>query len=467
MKQGHILSGKLANIWGVSMLPCVLVGGDTNKGKRCCFRCPYKDVQSENFFLKCIVVWSVLLSILVMPAHSSAQPEQPLPPGWHLDYEFINYRANQIQQFGGGSLAGVFEQLFRLETDGDEQVHILQIGDSHIQADIFSGQVRKKFLQDPRFPMSARGLVFPYSAARTNNPYNYSTRYSGAWKGERSVKSRDYSIWGISGISLETYDQNATIRLNPNLNGLEFFTNKVKILHPNLEGQSFEPVVRTTTGNALIGKFVTDGATEYVFEYPLQQIEIGLSQNAGRRRFIMQGVLLENMSPGVTYSAVGVNSADAGSFMRCDDFERNIALIKPDLVIVSLGTNDAYMYRFDASQFKRNLLKMVVRIRQGHPEANILFTTPADNLRRRRYQNKNNALAVAKMKEVASELNLAVWDLYEVMGGLGSIEAWYKAGLAQRDRLHFTGKGYKLQGELLYQALMEAYAQFKAQRMGK
>jgi hypothetical protein len=44
------------------------------------------------------------------------------------------------------------------------------------------------------------------------------------------------------------------------------------------------------------------------------------------------------------------------------------------------------------------------------------------------------------------------------MGGLGSMAKWEKGGLAQKDRIHFTRPGYLLLGDLLFGALMDAYA---------
>ena len=43
------------------------------------------------------------------------------------------------------------------------------------------------------------------------------------------------------------------------------------------------------------------------------------------------------------------------------------------------------------------------------------------------------------------------------MGGLGSIQSWEYAGLAQHDKIHFTTQGYDIVGNLLYNALMDAY----------
>ena len=44
------------------------------------------------------------------------------------------------------------------------------------------------------------------------------------------------------------------------------------------------------------------------------------------------------------------------------------------------------------------------------------------------------------------------------MGGLKSMEKWQKAGLAQKDKVHFTRAGYRLMGDLLFEALQKEFA---------
>jgi lysophospholipase L1-like esterase len=48
------------------------------------------------------------------------------------------------------------------------------------------------------------------------------------------------------------------------------------------------------------------------------------------------------------------------------------------------------------------------------------------------------------------------------MGGLGSINRWLGAGLSAPDRIHLSGKGYRLQGDLLYDALVNSYGDYYA-----
>jgi lysophospholipase L1-like esterase len=43
------------------------------------------------------------------------------------------------------------------------------------------------------------------------------------------------------------------------------------------------------------------------------------------------------------------------------------------------------------------------------------------------------------------------------MGGLNSMKEWEDAGLAKEDKVHFTNEGYRLLGDLLYNAFIDRY----------
>ena len=104
---------------------------------------------------------------------------------------------------------------------------------------------------------------------------------------------------------------------------------------------------------------------------------------------------------------------------------------------------------------------MIDSLRNLEPAPDILLTAPSDNMLRRRYPNKSVIRINELMAKEADSCHVALWNLFSVMGGHGSIDKWYKAGLARADRIHFTVAGYELQAALLMDALMEAYHKFK------
>ena len=52
---------------------------------------------------------------------------------------------------------------------------------------------------------------------------------------------------------------------------------------------------------------------------------------------------------------------------------------------------------------------------------------------------------------------MAVWDLYEIMGGFYASQKWYENKLMPKDRIHFTKKGYDIKADLLLKALVNSW----------
>ena len=180
--------------------------------------------------------------------------------------------------------------------------------------------------------------------------------------------------------------------------------------------------------------------------------------------FTLTGVLLENNMPGISVHGVGVNGASVPSYLRCDDFERDLELIRPDLIIFGIGINDASENSFEKQAFKKNYDKLIQIIKRVNPDCALLFMTNNDSYKRakgkkkNRYEVNTNGLIVEEaFMEMGKKYNAAVWDQFDIMGGLKSMQDWENAGLAKKDKVHFTKEGYQLLGDLLYNALITKY----------
>jgi len=92
----------------------------------------------------------------------------------------------------------------------------LQIGDSHIQAGYFSDRVREDLQQTFALDNGGRGFLFPYRIGNTNNPLNFGVSYTGEWLSCRNMQRNLDCDLGLSGMSATTYDDEATLSINPN-----------------------------------------------------------------------------------------------------------------------------------------------------------------------------------------------------------------------------------------------------------
>ncbi len=415
-------------------------------------------------------VWGMILFLLLSsfvgrPSSHFSSHHSPVRVTSGSAYPFINQEKNQILAYDYYSMRHFYASLDSLSRKQKKKVNVIHIGDSHIQADFFSGHLREMMQSDSLFGNGGRGLVFPYNAVRTNVPDNLKVTYTGAWEGCRNT-ARDKSCnWGLTGITATTYSPAATLTIDPTINSLlPYSFTQVKIFSDTQDLTNFDIQVATNEEAHLTKK--ENGYLLFEFTHPANSLSIRFSKNNDQQtHFTLQGIILENNQQGIEYHAAGVNGAEVTSVLRMPSLEKDIAILKPDLVIISLGTNDAFQ-RLDPKVFKRNYGELIQRIRRASPSTSILLTTPGDNLRGRKYPNPDNAKAITVMTDLAEETGAAIWDFYEVMGGMQSITKWHANRLATADRVHLTQHGYMLQAELLYDALMNDYDLYKRRKGG-
>ena len=137
-------------------------------------------------------------------------------------------------------------------------------------------------------------------------------------------------------------------------------------------------------------------------------------------------------------------------------------MLHPDLVVFGIGINDAVPTNFDTAAFRQNYLQLIDSVRAANPDCAFIFVTNNDSYRktgRRKYSvNTNGQLAREVFYRLAHDVDGAVWDQFEIMGGLKSMDKWRLAKLGRPDRVHFTAAGYQLLGDLFSEALLKALA---------
>jgi hypothetical protein len=417
-------------------------------------------IDAGRFALKCILFISLFY---VYNLHS-----QTIDSSGYRIYKFIRTDLNQIHN-DSSSLTFVYEKLYQLEKTKQGRVNIAQVGDSHIQADILSGSIRQEL--QLKFGNAGRGLIFPYRIAKSNEPTSYKTITNTAWDSKRNVFYEKPLPIGISGFTIETMDSMAEINLTvKDQPGLGYSFTKFTLFHE--KGLSNYDITICDDQNCERGIFKSIDqsnnpfVSELKFDKPVRQVYLRnkVADTAVQRSTRIYGMLLENDSAGVLYNMIGVNGAEYRHYSMSKYFLQQFTYLNADLVIVSMGTNEAFYGGFDKDVFYRNIDTLVLGIRSVNPNAAILLTTPGDSYRKsRKGRVKNPDMKIAKetMITYCLEHNLAYWDLYDVMGGYSSMAKWYSAKLSAKDKVHFSGKGYMIQGDLFYRAFMDGYEKYK------
>ena len=213
-----------------------------------------------------------------------------------------------------------------------------------------------------------------------------------------------------------------------------------------------------------------------VFER-LRQVRAGLSEDTVRIVHIGDSHVRGHIYPqttgarlietfgAVSYIDKGVNGATCLTFTHPDRIAE-IAALKPELLILSFGTNESHNRRYNVNVHYNQMDELVKLLQDSLPNVSILLTTPPGSYesfrqrrRRRTYAvNPRTATASETIRRYAKEHRLLVWDMYDVVGGeRRACVNWTEAKLMRPDHVHYLPEGYILQGNLLYQALINAY----------
>ncbi|MCX7743152.1 MAG: GDSL-type esterase/lipase family protein [Flavobacteriales bacterium] len=379
-------------------------------------------------------------------------------------YSFIQYQKNGlIFPSDSSDMQNFYKKLDQLIFQGKGKINIVHMGGSHVQADIISGRVRERLSNFYPSNKGSRGLVFPFKVAGTNNPYNYVVNYTGKWESCKNTQREKFCELGLTGVSITTRDTTSSIFISLKTDYYQSYDfNHIRIFHKaDTSMFSVVPVLKDTTANYRMNTQIDKGITDIYFDRYYHHLTLEFKKTDSLQwGYTLYGIQLENEDPGITYHAIGVNGASTSSYLRCQLLPAHLREIKPDLVIMGIGINDAAGKEFEPWIFENNYRKLIDSIRAASPGAAILLITNNDSYkkyRRRYYVNKNGPVVRESMLKLAKEKNLAVWDFFTVMGGLESMETWMKHGLGKSDRVHFTTSGYKLMGDLLFEALLKHY----------
>lgn len=340
-------------------------------------------------------------------------------------------------------------------------VNIVHIGDSHIQADFFSGHLRKLFHQKYGGKVSPRGFVFPYAMASTNNPTNYRVSYSGTWETSSALNKPTKGL-GMSAIEVVTRDSVASFGIKLLSDKMtEYKATSVTVYGRNSDTAAMA-MVNYPANAKLVATDTSSGTYTWQFEKQTDSVSFNIVTDSVHTSFCLQGLRFGLGDNKINYHTLGVNGAQVASYLKCGRLPQQLSTLSPNLVIVSLGTNDSYAPTFDSVLFCRQVMRLVSNIRSAAPNALLLFTTPSHNIYKKQNLNLNAARAAKTICALANELQFSVWDFNALMGAPENYYEWQQLGLALNDGIHFSAKGYQLQAELLFSAFEKLEVQLQS-----
>jgi lysophospholipase L1-like esterase len=357
------------------------------------------------------------------------------------------------------ALRPFFDQLHQLEADPKGRlVRVLQFGDSHTAADMFTGTLRTLF----QAKWGDGGAGFSYAGYPFAGYRIHGTKRAQSidWtiEGTKFRELGDDALAGLGGVSLSTDHAGSWVSLDADATSLE-----VQYLTQPGGGP-----IEISDGDQLLTSGSTDGPIAAGhFDAPVEagphHFEVRTTEDAPVR---LLGLTTENTS-GVTYEAIGLNGAEASVFLRWDEALQQAYMeqANPALIVLAYGTNEASDRNWSEESYAAMFRQLVERCHRLAPQAAILVIGPPDRELRVGRKGWTPFTGVDRIVEaqrsVCAELGCAYWDQRSRMGGLGSMREWVSVDWAQADHTHFTEEGYTEMAGALFMDIVQQYQAYQ------
>jgi len=384
-----------------------------------------------------------------MSLQLKAQQTLPIwPENRYTPYPFLHTEFNSLQ-FSDRNLADPF--FAKLSNAKNERVNILYIGDSHVQTDDFTGELRSRL--QLTYGNAGRGLVFPYSTARTHAAVDYVTTHTGRWLNSKNIEASPSLPLGLSGVTARTNDSNAAFRLS--FNGtVQPEHKRIRILLKR-DAHSYDFALRSGNSQVFVDVFnpeLNDNTTLLTVDMPSVSSDFVFTlkkTDTAQSVFEIYGISIETPEDaGVLFHSVGINGAGHYSLLRQNLMKEQLELIKPDAVVIDLGANDFYRGKINKDVFSNNLLKIVNIIRSANPQTAIILGCSQD-IYRGGYSLPDCMVFSDIVREFSQQHQCLFYDWYWVSGGRFSMMRWSHSALTKWDMVHLTHSGYLLKGQLM------------------
>ncbi len=333
-------------------------------------------------------------------------------------------------------------------------VNIVQFGDSHTAADLFSGELRRLF--QAQYGDGGIGLVAATPVPGTRYEQVLLKASAQQWQlvSARNQHSEQFPLGGY--LSLPQVDK-AAVRIEARQADDQRY--RVSALYQAQQHASLNARDGSNPDRRLM-LAATGGQWRFSPVLNNARLPLDLSLEAPAGVALGGWYIQGQKNAGVTLSALGINGAQLGVMDKWQaGWQENLKALRPDLVVLAYGTNEAFDQRLDLEQYREQLTQRVADLRRQMPRAVILLVGPPDSIRQRgatgcaaRLPQTLPAI-VAIQRQVAKASGALFWDWQAYMGGECSIEQWQAKGWARGDLIHLSGEGYRRSAVGLYEFL--------------
>lgn len=355
-----------------------------------------------------------------------------------------------------GGMAHFYGQLARIQSLG-RPVRIAYYGDSFVGGDLMLGDLRQLLQQ--QFGGCGAGWIDP---ASTFNAQRITMRIASEGVTAHSVLDPEgfHAAW--QGLSQSYCDlmPNATLRLsNPGLPDYDGKWNRVSVLlrvgsTVTVKADPGGQRVLAPSKRVQVATFDTPGCTRMTVT--LQ----GTNTNSRLHGIALEderGIVIDNLA---MQGASGMDLVTMSDQMLAD-----VNRLRPyDLVVLHFGLNvvppKGFISPHICARYKRAMKQVIAKLRRAFPGVSILLVSVTDS-EGRQGSEMATLPGVEQLldlqRRMAKDNQVAFYNLYEAMGGRGSIKRLIGQGLAEKDYHHINFKGGRLIARRFYNSIMQGY----------
>lgn len=350
-----------------------------------------------------------------------------------------------------------------LKNADKSQVRIAHFGDSLIEGDLISADVRETMQKE----FGGKGVGYlPITSQDVNFRLTTKISFSNNWE--------TGSLFGSNPNRLE-YGINGEVFVPKGNSWVEYeLYRKFRNAREFSKARVFYSDAKASAINYVIDGKTKDKATLSSGK-GLQELVIDVKGSANKLRLEfperdqahVYGVSLENGN-GVyldNFPFRGNSGADLQqiSSSMLKDFARKLDY---KLIILEFGLNASGTAQRDFGWYEREMLKVIDNLKSAFPRTAILLIGVQDKSVKKGTRFETDPKVVKLLdaqKNIAKSANIAFWNLFEAMGGENSMPQWVDANppLAFKDYVHFNGQGASKVADMLSDALITAYKKLK------
>jgi lysophospholipase L1-like esterase len=200
-----------------------------------------------------------------------------------------------------------------------------------------------------------------------------------------------------------------------------------------------------------------------------KKVQVNFESGAGSELY---GITFD-CNTGVAVDNVALRGSSGIEFTKMDKefLKQHIKKLNIKLLILQFGVNVVPSPAKNYDFYEKLVVKQLRFLKSLSPDLCILVVGVSDMAHKEgtsMVSYRNIPLIRDAQRKAAFQTGCAFWDLYQAMGGAGAMRSWVhsKPSLAGKDYTHFNARGARVVSEMLYEALMKEYENYKEREKG-